>query len=223
MSSRLDQALTRARVDDDQLDTPPVRAAINLLGTAIVDPAVDGPRSTTSRRTKIGAVIGAAALTLGVGIPAAADYVSLNSGQKDTDGSEMWRLDSPDAPVAFTKLSRDYPLAPGYSAVKMGQDLAGSVPSAESELMFRSDVFLYSMCTWERSWLTARTSGDVAARKRSSAALLDFDRRANQPVKLFTRGNVRSFVGELQQSVRADQPYLVERDVRINCDYRSMR
>ena len=222
MSTRLDTAMTAARVDDAQLDTPAVRAALTDLEVAILGTPA-GRRTTARRRARVGAVIGAVALTVGIGIPAAASYVSLQTGKKDTDGSEVWHMDSPDAPAAFTKFSHDYPLAPGYSPAAMGKDLAVRTPAAESELGFRSDVYLYSMCSWERSWLTARATSDASAETRAAAALLDLDRRAHHPVALFSTGNMLVLVGQVQQGVRADQPAVVQRDVKLNCDYRSMR
>lgn len=104
------------------------------------------------RRTVVAAVVGAALLAGAAGT-AAASWLALRTGQIDEmTQTEEWRLDSPETRDALVALTKDYPLAPGYTPDSMVAQLAGQ-NAQMPELGFRQSVFGWSLCTWEQTWL----------------------------------------------------------------------
>ncbi len=181
MIADLDEALYRAKpCRDSDLDTPEINNALAALRPSIKITPAPAPstlrRFTPGRRRRTRRIVAAVTAAIAVpaialATPAAADWVSMRTGTYDvsvgeprTPEREMWRFNSPETAQVLRAYAAEYGLAPGYSIEPMVNYYAGQ----NSEMFavgFRSAVIVWSVCTWNLTWLDADRAGDAATQR----------------------------------------------------------
>jgi hypothetical protein len=177
---------------DDQLDelireiahpaqamTPEMTTALDDLGQSIIADGIASKSKKLSRRRYL-AVAGIAAVSLSIGVPAAADWLGVRTGlfgeagHTENDTTEWLRLDSPELDAIVDQFGTKYPLPAGGDWTETKKNLHGS-GNGESGLMQESGVELTvamnAQCQWQRSWLNANAAGDQPAQTTATEVL----------------------------------------------------
>ncbi|SHN47218.1 hypothetical protein [Cryptosporangium aurantiacum] len=166
------------------LDTPEINAALDALGERIVAGKTAGPSlRPRRRRAVIVAASAALAAALAVGVPAAADWIDLRTGQfgppgtTEQDTSEYLRADSPEMAALVEEYGRDYPLPPGGDWSERLQVIRSYAGPGESGLIqetgVRLELAMESACQWQGYWLEGHDRGDAAQMAQAQRTLDD--------------------------------------------------
>lgn len=235
MSDPLDDLLRAdARVLDEDLRSPGSDDGMDALWleakAAAAAPTTEVPRRGAKVRRRVtGAVAGLVVVGLGAGAaPAFADWVGLHTGEYDTGprsapqpktaDREMLRLNSPELARQLQAWEQTYPLAPGYSLDPLLDGYANVKRSEATAAMAHDDVFFFSQCTWVDYWLTADRDGDTAAKRAATNGLAGTVAKLDSVLTLDKPG--RAYEGELVDAAQADKVAALQRERRINCDWK---
>ena len=235
MRDSLEELLARgATLQDESLHSPELTKSMDAVWLAArseagLGPGPDRQRSKIRRRVTA-AVVGLMALGAGVsGGPAFADWVGLHTGNYDTGpllhrspktpDREYWRMDSPELVPHLRAWEQDYPLAPGYSLDPLIDNYAQREDTQMEAAGFRTDVFLYSECTWIDVWVKADRTGDTAARNEATQGLAATVAKLDRPAPIDLDEPGRAFLVQLVGAAREGDANPLQQEHRINCDW----
>jgi hypothetical protein len=196
--------------------------------------AAGRPRwGSTARRGRRGnairtAVVTSVVLVAGTGVAAAAGFIDAHTGvfgepgMTENDTSEY--LDS--AGVQVPELMRSYtvemPLAPGYDVEPLIERFTTAGHGMVQEAGLRGQVFAWSSCSWELTWLDARAAGDSVAQAEATAVLGQIPDWPIVPL-VDGDGSLTATVREVADAAAAGDPGPIQQDTAVNCDSTFLR
>lgn len=165
------------------------------------------------------------------GAPAFAEWVGLRTGEYETGSlfhpkpktpdREYWRMDSPELVPHLRAWEQEYPLAPGYTLDPLITSYATNFKNSEMPAAgFRTDVFLYSECTWVDAWLTADRARNTTAKTKATEGLAATVAKLDTPVRIGLDPGGRAFLIDLVAAAQQDNPAPLKREHRLNCGWK---
>lgn len=85
--------------------------------------------------------------------------------------------------------------------------------------MFRSDVFLYSECTWVDAWVVADRGGDEGAKAQATTGLKVVVSKLDEPFRVRLDDNGRKNLHGLVTAAQHDDPGPLRSELKINCGW----
>jgi hypothetical protein len=182
------------------------------------EPARRSRRKTTMRTAIATSVI----LAAGTGAAAAAGFIDMRTGvfgepgMTENDTSEYLNSTGAETPALMRSYVEEMSLAPGYSADPLIERFTSGENVIVQAAGLRGQVFAWSSCSWELTWLDAYAAGDTAAQADATHVLSQIPDWPVLPV--VDGGGVTATFREIANAATAGDPGPIQRDAAINCD-----
>jgi len=203
-------------------------AVADLLPFARVD-AAGRPRSGSTarrsrRKTAIRTVVATSViLAAGTGVAAAAGLIDMHTGvfgkpgMTESDTSEYLNSAGAQVPELMRSYVEEMPLAPGYDAEPLIERFTSGENVIVQAAGLRGQVFGWSSCSWELTWLNAHAAGDTAAQADATAMLSQIPDWPIVPI-IDGDGGLTATVDRIARAATAGDPGPIQQDTAVNCD-----
>lgn len=162
-------------------------------------------------------------LAAGTGVAAAAGLIDMHtgvfgeSGMTENDTSEYLNSTGAETPALMRSYVEEMPLAPGYSADPLIERFTSGENVIVQAAGLRGQVFAWSSCSWELTWLDAHAAGDTAAQADATDVLNQIPDWPVVPL-VDGDGSVTATFRSIAKAATAGDPGPIQRDAAINCD-----
>lgn len=223
--------LARVRAGDqagEQAGRQDGDAVVDLRSTAGLDEVGRArSRSTGSSRRRRRALHTVVATTVvlaaGTGVAAAAGLLDMHTGvfgepgKTENDTSEYLNSTGAETPALLRSYVQEMPLAPGYSADPLIERFTSGENVVVQAAGLQAQVFAWSTCSWELTWLDARAAGDTVAQAEATAVLREVPGWPVVPV-IDGDGRLTATFRGIADAATAGDPGPIQQDTAVNCD-----